>query len=47
MVWFYGQQPLKVSYHLTRFGGDKHCGSGDKILLIDHVILKDHVTQVM
>ena len=36
-------ESLKVSYHPTKFGGNKHCGSGNAILLICHVISEDHV----
>ena len=25
--------------------GDKHCGSGDKTILVCHVISQDHVTK--
>lgn len=31
--------------HLTRFGGHEHCGSGDVMFLIFHMISQDHVPQ--
>ena len=34
---------LKVSHHPTKFGGNKHCGSGDIKISVCHVILQDHV----
>ena len=33
-----------VSYHPPKFGGHKHCGSGD-MFLICRVTSKDHMTQ--
>ena len=33
-----------VSYHPAKFGGHKHCGSGDMFLNC-HVILQECVTQ--
>ena len=56
-MWLYGKEPLKVSQDSGRFGDDKHCGSGDildwnchvilldKMNLIYHVILQDHVSK--
>ena len=41
--YFYGLPLLKVCHHLAKFGGHKHCGSGDIILLVYQVILRDHV----
>ena len=34
---------LKVTRHPAKFGGDRHCGSGDIIILFYHEILQDHV----
>ena len=34
---------LIVCNHPARFGRHKYCGIGDKIFLIYHVILRDHV----
>ena len=34
---------LKVSHHANRFGGHRHFGSGDLIVLAYHVILQDYV----
>ena len=41
----YRQEPIKVSYHLAKFGGHWHSGSGDIIILVCHVISQDHVTK--
>ena len=32
-----------VSHHPTKFHGHRHCGSGDKMVLVCHVISQDHV----
>ena len=40
----YESKPLKVSHDPAKFGGDKHCGRGDIMILICHVISQDHVT---
>ena len=29
---------MKISYHHAKFGSDKHCGSGDIMILVCHVI---------
>ena len=34
---------IKVSQHPAKFGGHRHCGSGDKLLLVCLVISEDHV----
>ena len=34
-----------VSYHLTKLGGYKHCGSGNIMVLICHMTSQDHVIQ--
>ena len=34
---------VKVSHHTTKFGGNRHCGTGDIKILVCHVILHDHV----
>ena len=39
----YRQEPIKVSCHLAKFGGYRHCGSGDKMMLVCHVTLQDQV----
>ena len=31
-----------VCHHPTKFGGHRHCDSGDIIVLVCHVILQDH-----
>ena len=33
-----------MSHHPATFGGHRDCGSGDKMFLICHIILPDHVT---
>ena len=30
-------------YHLSKFGGHRHCGSKDIIILFSHLMLQDHV----
>ena len=35
--------PLKVSHHSTQFGGYGCYGSGDIIVLVCHVTLRDHM----
>ena len=37
-MWLYGEEPLKVSHHSAKFGGHMHCGNGDIMVLVDHVI---------
>ena len=32
-----------MSYHLAKFGGYRHCGSEDLMILVCHVILQDQV----
>ena len=36
-------EPLKVCCHPAKFSGLRHCGSGDIMALVCHVILDDHV----
>ena len=31
-----------MSYHSAKFGGHRHSCSGEKMVLVCHVILKDH-----
>ena len=45
-MWLYGWEPLTVSHHADNFDGFNHCGSGDNVFLICHVISKDHVFKV-
>ena len=35
-----------VSLHPTKFGGHRHCDSGDIIVLVCHLILQDHMIKV-
>ena len=39
----HGQESLKVSQQPTKFGGDRHFGSEDIMVLVSLVILEDHV----
>ena len=46
---FYGKKSIKVSYHLAQFGGYRHCGSGNIMVLGFYLIsqeqmIKFHVT---
>ena len=34
---------FKVPHHPTKFNGHRHCGSGDIVVLVSHVISRDHV----
>ena len=42
-MWFYRQEPINIGYHPAKFGGHKHCGSEDVVVLVCHVISQDHV----
>ena len=39
----HGSESLKVSHQPTKFGGDRHFGSEDIMILVSLVILEDHV----
>ena len=39
----YWLKPIRKSYHPGRFGGNKHCGSGYKMILVCNMILQDHL----
>ena len=43
VIGLYGQELIKVNYHLTRFDCHRHCGSKDIMILVCKVILQDHV----
>ena len=43
VMGLYERKLLIVCNHVTRFGGHRYCGSGDKMLLIYHVTASDHV----
>ena len=45
VMWLYGQKLLKVSHHPATFLGHKHCGSGDIMVLVCHVISQDRMTK--
>ena len=36
-------EPLMMNHHATKIGGHRHCGSGDIMILVCHMILQDHV----
>ena len=36
-----------VCHHPTTFDVNRHCGSGDIMVLVYHVILQDHVIKVL
>ena len=40
-------QPIKVSYHLAKFGGHRNPGSRDIMVLFCHVALQDNVTRTL
>ena len=42
----YRQQPIKVSYHLAKFGGQRRCGSEGIMILVCQVISQDHEIKV-
>ena len=35
--------PLMVSHHRTKFGGHRHCGKGDIMVLVCQEILQNHI----
>ena len=39
----YDLETLKVVHPLTDFNGQRHCGSGDDIFMIYHVISQKHL----
>ena len=43
----YGQKPPNVNHHPTKFCGFRHCGHGDIMILVCHVILEDHVIKAV
>ena len=42
-MWLYGQEPIKVNYHLAKFGGHWQRSCADIMILIYHMILQDLV----
>ena len=42
VMLLYEQEPMKISYHLAKFGSHRHFGSEDITFLVCHVILQDH-----
>ena len=43
--WFYGWEPLIVSYYTAKFDGYRHCDYGNIAALICLLISRDQVTQ--
>ena len=39
----YRYEPIEISYHPAKFDGQKHCVSGCIMILVNPVILQDHV----
>ena len=39
----YTYEGLKVNHHSAKFDGHRHCGSGNIMALVHHVISQDHV----
>ena len=39
----YRKEPLKVSHQRVKFGGYRHCGSGDRLILVCPLISSHHV----
>ena len=37
----------QVSHHCSNSRGLRHCASGDEMILVYHMILKDHVTKAL
>ena len=44
VVEIYKFEYLKLSLHPTKFGGHRHCGSGDIMVLTYHVVLQNQKT---
>ena len=42
-VWLYDKELVKVYHHFGKFGAHRHCGGGDIMVLVCHVILQDHL----
>ena len=38
---------VQVSHHRSNSRGLRHCASGDEMVLVCHMILKDHVTKAL
>ena len=47
VIWRHGLEPLKLSHHPIKFGGHNQWVSREMVVLVCHVILKDHVIKVM
>ena len=46
IMWIYGCESLTLVHHIARFSGIRNCGNEDKMLLIYHETLKDHLFMV-
>ena len=42
---FSGQENIKISYHPVKFGSHRNSSSENIIILVSHMIWKDHVTR--
>ena len=42
-----GQKPPNPSHHPTKFCGFRHCGSGNIMVLVCHVILENHLIKAL
>ena len=42
-MWLYGYELLTVGHHPAKFIGHGHCGKGDIVILVCHVILQDYL----
>ena len=40
-----GMEFLKTSHHSAKFCGQRHCGSGDMMILVCQVMSQDHITK--
>ena len=51
MTWSKGNITLwaeaQVSHHRSNFRDLRHCASGDEMVSVCHMILKDHVTKAL
>ena len=47
VMWFYRYEAIKISYHPVEFGGHRHSGNRDIMVLVCHVTLQDHVIKVL
>ena len=41
----YEWDPLLINQNLAKFGGERHHGNADTVILVCHVVSEDHVTR--